>query len=67
MARKWKMDKETVEYLNGLLSDLDDLPDGAWEAICKDKIEADPRFCGADPYEVWLAWMRTTYEETKGV
>jgi hypothetical protein len=44
------------QYLDGLLSAFDDLPDGAWAQCCQDAIRDDPRFKGRDPFEVWLAW-----------
>jgi hypothetical protein len=46
-----------VDYLDGLLSAFDELPDGAWGQSCQDAIRADPRFKGRDPYEVWIAWV----------
>lgn len=64
MARKLEMDAETVEYLDGLLSGNDDLSDGAWRAFCLDKIKADARFSGVDPYEVWLAWVNAPIRTT---
>jgi len=45
-----------VRYLDGLLSGLDDLPDGAWQSVCEDMIAGDSEFKGQDPFDVWMDW-----------
>jgi hypothetical protein len=55
-----KLKTEEVEFLNGLLSGLDDLPDGAWQNVCEDMIDSCGRFVGRDAYDVWLAWVEAT-------
>jgi hypothetical protein len=65
-VKKWppELREGEKEYLNGLLSGLDDYPDGAWSEICKDRIRKDPKFKGRDPYEVWIAWVAATAIKT---
>jgi hypothetical protein len=52
-----------VDYLDGLLSAFDELPDGAWASCCQSAIAADPRFKGRDSYEVWIAWVEANSVE----
>jgi hypothetical protein len=54
---KQKLKDDEVHFLNGLLSGLDDLPDGAWQAACEELIGQMPEFKGRDPYDVWIAWV----------
>jgi len=51
-----KFNDADKQYLNGLLSGLDDLSDGAWGQVCQDMIANDPRFKRRDPFDVWIAW-----------
>lgn len=48
---------DDVEYLDALLSGYDDLPDGAWQAVCQELIERCSRFRDHDPYDVWIRWV----------
>jgi len=57
-----RLTPDQVAFLDGLLSGLDDLSDGAWQAVCCDLIEASGEFKGKDPHDVWLAW---TFEDYK--
>lgn len=52
-----KLKPEDADYLDGLLDGLDELSDGAWQCVCEDRIRADPKFKGKDPYDVWMAWV----------
>jgi len=54
-----------LDYLNGLLSAFDELPDGAWRAACESAIESDPRFKGRNPYDVWMAWVEANAVQSK--
>jgi len=57
------MKKYDFDYLDGLLSGLDDLNDGAWQAVCESSSATDPRFKGRDPFDVWMAWCIHTSEK----
>lgn len=52
-----KLKPDDLAFLDGLLSGLDDLPDGAWGAMCKDLIESTGKWPNKDPHDVWLAWL----------
>lgn len=54
------LSESDISFLNGLLDDLDELPDGAWQAMCEDLIEGCDEFKGLDPNEVWLQWVKQT-------
>lgn len=65
MSRRFKLSTMDVAFLNGLLSGLDDLSDGAWQCVCEDRIRDCGQFKGRDPFDVWLAWAQATGEEIK--
>jgi hypothetical protein len=52
-----------IYYLDGLLDGLDDLPDGAWQATCEDRIRMCGEFKGLDPFDVWMEWVDRTSGE----
>lgn len=47
---------DELAFLDGLLQDFDDLPDGAWQAACEDMIGMQPQFKGRDANAVFLEW-----------
>jgi len=53
-----RLKQEQLDFLEGLLSGLDDLPDGAWQAVCCDLIENCGEFKGKDSHDVWLAYCK---------
>lgn len=55
--------KRDRDYLDGLLSAFDDLPDGAWQTACESAIENDRRFKNRDPYDVWIDWVERRSKE----
>jgi type IV pilus assembly protein PilA len=55
------------QFLDGYLSALDELPDGAWQVSCENAIAECAQFKGRDPYDVWLAWVEwSSAVSTKG-
>lgn len=48
--------RDELAFLDGLLQDFDDLPDGAWHAACEDMIARVPEFAGRDANAVFLEW-----------
>lgn len=54
------MSEEDRWFLDGMLSGLEDLADGAWEAACKDAIQFaidEKQISPGDPHNIWLAWV----------
>ena len=60
-----KLTRGQIHYLNGLLEAFDEFSDGAWGGACQDEIREDEMFRRMGPYEVWMAWMEATSEDTK--
>ena len=56
--------EDDLSFLDGLLSGLDDLPDGAWQAVCESRIESTDRWPKRDPFDVWMEWVQRTPETT---
>jgi hypothetical protein len=52
-----KISQSQKDFLDGWLSEMDGLSDGAWQAVCQDLIEQCGQFKGKDSYDVWMAWL----------
>ena len=55
-----KLTLDDIDYLDGMLDPLDELPDGLWQEACENAIAESSRFKGRDAYEIWIQWTRAS-------